>query len=251
MQPKSAIGFGRVRHRRSGPRKHQFEYAMGMPLLDLDELPRIFKQSRWWSLETPNWISWRRGDYLGDPQTPLKQAVQDKAEELLGERFEGRVLQLAQPRYAGYVFNPIALYFCFDDEDQLRACVAEVTSTPWKERRCYAMTVPRGTPSWQHRNIKAMHVSPFLPMDMEYLWRIHASDKRLTVHIENWRQGERVFDATLALRLKPADQQSLNQAVFGFPFMTLKTIAAIHWQALLLWLKGVPFIPRPDAIKTP
>lgn len=250
MQPRSAIGFGQVRHRRHSPRAHNFSYAISMPLLDLDELPRIIQKSRWWSLESRNWVSWRRSDYLGDTQRPLKLAVQDKAEELLGWRPEGRVLQLAQPRHVGYTFNPIALYFCFDQSDQLCACLAEVTSTPWKERICYAMAVPRGQSRWQHTNSKAMHVSPFLPMDMDYSWRIHASDKRLNLHIENWRKGERVFDATLALNLEPVTRQSLSKAAFGLPFMTLKTIAAIHWQALLLWLKGVPFIPRSEALKS-
>lgn len=251
MPPESSrIGFGSVRHRRHAKRAHAFNYSMAMPLLNLDELPEICGRSRLWSLERRNWISWKREDYLGDPTQALKQVVLDKVEEQLGLRLDGAVLQLAQPRYFGYVFNPLALYFCFDANKRLRACLAEVTSTPWGEKVCYAMAIPPGQSAWTHCNAKAMHVSPFLAMDMEYRWKLRWQAERLTVHIANYRDGEREFDATLDLNLIPADASGLRRTALGFPLMTIKIIAAIHWQALRLWLKGVPFIPRDQALES-
>ncbi len=221
-----------------------------MPLLDLDELDGIARRSRLWAIERPAWVSWRRRDYLGDPAVPLARAVRDEAERLLGIRPQGKVLQLAQPRHLGHAFNPIALYFCFDRQGALRACVAEVTSTPWGERIRYAMAVPEGVDRWTHSHPKAMHVSPFLAMDMDYHWRLRWRDERLSVHIANMRGGERLFDATLCLDLAPATTGNLRRAALRFPLMSTRIIAAIHWQALRLWLKGVPFIPRSRALET-
>lgn len=262
MQPK--LGIGSVRHRRNSPNpdavEHAFSYPLFMPLLDLDRVAETLSASPWWSAEKRNIASHRRADYLGDAQQPLKQAVLDEVETQLGFRPNGQVLQLAHARYFGHNFNPIALYFCFDQDQQLQACLAEVNNIPWREKTCYAMPVNNETSrrdrwTWTHRNDKNLHVSPFMPMDMEYRWRVKLSDNRLVVHIENWQQLEdskreqKQFDATLQLELHDITPQQLRSVLWRYPAMTAKVVGAIHWQALKLWLKGVPYIPKPNTPK--
>ena len=222
-----------------------------MPLLDPDEAPALVAAHPLWAWGRRAPASVRREDYLGPADRPLNEAVLDAYQQQLGERPAGRVEMLANPRYFGYCFNPIALFFLHDADDRLVGMLAEVRNTPWGESTAYAMPVPAGSEHWRHRNAKAMHVSPFLPMDMEYRWKCARSGDRLTVHIENHRQGERVFDATLHLNLAPISTNNMTAALLRYPLTTLKVLLAIHWQALRLWLKRVPVIDHPgSSLKT-
>ena len=185
------------------------------------------------------------------PQQPLAAAVREEFERQLGSRPDGRVEMLANPRCFGYCFNPIALFFLHDREDRLVGVLAEVRNTPWGGRIAYAMPVPPGSTRWSHCNRKAMHVSPFLPMDMEYRWRCARDARRLTVHIENHRAGHCVFDATMHLNLAPASKWNMTAMLLRHPLMPLKIITAIHWQALRLWFKRIPVFNPSDSDKKP
>ena len=247
MTTASAIYEGIVRHRRFAPRPHAFRYRVCMLYLDLGELDRVFR-GRWlWSVDRANVAAFRREDYLGPPDRPLDAAVRDRVEAETGRRPGGPVRLLTHPRYLGYVFNPVSFYYCFDPTDRrLEAIVAEVTNTPWQERCAYVLPVE--TPGARHHRFrlgKRMHVSPFLDMDYEYDWRFLQPGRRLAVHMRNERDGRRDFDASLSLERRPLDGRSLARALTAYPLMTAKVTAAIHWQALRLWLKGTPFLPHP------
>jgi DUF1365 family protein len=104
---------------------------------------------------------------------------------------------------------------------------------------------------WQWRFNKTFHVSPFLPMDMVYDWRLSAPDESLRVHMENWRNGQKDFDATLNLQRQPISSRSLARALLSFPLVTLQVITLIHWQALKLLLKRVPIQTHPNKLNPP
>lgn len=243
MSPlESCLYLGVVTHVRKEPREHRFRYRLFMVYLDLGELETVFA-GRWlWSTRRFAPARFRRTDHLGDPSRPLPECVKDLVQAELGTRPAGPVRLLTHLRYWGYVFNPVSFFYCFaSDGRTLEAVVAEVTNTPWGERHRYVLP---GT-DLRHRFRKEFHVSPFLPMDLDYEWRLTAPGDSLAVHMGVERDGRRVFDATMALTRKPITSGSLAAALVRHPFMTAKVIAAIHWQALRLWLKKVPFHKHP------
>lgn len=246
---KSALYVGTLRHRRFAPTTHTFTYRLYMTWLDLSELDRVFRSRWFWSTERPT-LSWlRREDYLGDAQLGLDVAVREVVEAKLGRPVRGPIRLLTHLRTFGHCFNPVSFYYCYTSEERLEAIVAEITNTPWNERHTYVMAAAAGEPTpagIRFRFDKRFHVSPFMPMDIDYDWRFRVPDDRLSVHMINRRGADTVFDATLDLERREIDGTSLAAALVAFPWITAKVVGGIYWNALRLWLKRTPLYPHPS-----
>lgn len=247
----SAIYEGWVRHRRYAPYPHAFRYRMYFLYLDLAEMDLVFADRWLWSVNRRNLAEFRRSDYLGDPGVPLADAVRARIREVSGRAPSGPVRLLAHLRTCGHCFNPVCFYYCYaDDGVTLDTIVAEITNTPWKERHSYVLPVAAAEHHgaalrWDFR--KSFHVSPFMPMQRDYAWRFTAPDAALRVHMEVFNGAARDFDATLVLKRRPLNGANLARALWRFPAMTLRVVAAIHWQALLLWLRRNPVYDHPKS----
>ena len=146
------------------------------------------------------------------------------------------------------MINPVSFYFCHDEADNLVNIVAEVHNTPWGEQHCYVLDRTHFNSPSQDRAIlldKVFHVSPFMPMNMSYRWKIGTPDNRLNICIENLQLDTKQLDVQMSLRRLPISRGSLARALIRFPMVTTQIIARIYWQAFRLWRKGVRFYPHP------
>lgn len=238
----SSLCYGWISHRRLAPRLHGFRYRSGMLYLDLDEQERLLDLSPLLGASRLAPLCWRETDYLPAwtrRGMPLKDAVREVVAKALGQAPCGAIHLLTQPRSWGISFNPVSFYFCHDSDGVLAAIVLEVRNTPWRERFHYVLPVLPGQPR-QFSVTKAFHVSPFLPMDMQYHMRFHIDGEHLRIHMENRREGQKIFEADLALQRQPLDATALRRHVMAFPWMSLRTLGAIYWQAMRLLLKRTP-----------
>jgi DUF1365 family protein len=241
---------GTVWHARHTPRKHQFEYRLFMAWLDLDHLDEIFRGRLCWSHRFPTLAWFRRKDHVGDPAVPLVETIRAAVAAATGTRPAGPVRLLTHLRYFGFYMNPISLYYCYDASDsQVETVVAEVHNTPWNERHLYFWPgeVCRD-PQSAYRCAKAFHVSPFMEMNHVYRCRLNEPGNELDVQLHNVQNGAVVFGAGMRLTCQPWTTPRLAWTLLTYPFLTLRIFIAIYWQALRLWIKGVPFQPYPKRI---
>jgi len=244
----SAVYEGRVRHRRFEPVEHGFSYRLFLMYLDLDELPEVFDPYPLWSARGRALARFERSDYMGDSSRPLAECARDEVEKATGTRPEGPVRLLANVRCLGHVFNPIAMYYCFDKAgERVEAVVADVENIPWGERHPYVLSRGDRTGSVLSEDFdKALHVSPLMSMDHSYKLRASEPAADLLVHIDSSAAETKAFDATLTLRRRELSRSLLTRMLIRYPVMPLQIVAKIYAQTIRLKLKGARYFPHPQ-----
>ncbi len=237
----SALYVGHIGHRRYLPKAHRFRYPFFMWFLNLDELDRLPLLGRWFSRSGFALSRFHRPDYYGDSGMPLADAIRQRMLELTGQPVEGVVCGLMNMRTLGVYFSPVNFYYGYDKGGILTHFLAEVSNIPWNERHQYGHFLQGRDTPMEHP--KAFHVSPFNPVKQHYRWELEAPGENIFVQIDVSDERGQVFSARLELERRPLELSSVRREILKKPAMTLSIVSGIYWQALKLFVKGVPYIP--------
>jgi DUF1365 family protein len=255
LKSDSALYVGRVMHQRLRPARHRLRYRVFSMLVDIDELPALSQRLRLFSFNRFNLFSLHERDYGAGDGLPLRAHVEQQL-HAAGLRTGGAIRLLSMPRILGHVFNPLSVYFCSHPDGGLQAVLYEVSNT-FGQRHSYLIPVDQaerhGERIAQHC-AKHFHVSPFLDLDMRYAFRVElpgAQREGLGIGITASDAQGPVLVARFDARRTPLGDAALARVFISHPLLTLKVVAAIHWEALRLWIKGARFRRCPPAPAQP
>ena len=193
--------------------------------------------------------SFNEADHGERDGSPLRAYAQRCAAEHGIDLTGGRVLLLCYPRLLGYTFNPLSVYFCYRADGELALMIYEVRNT-FGDIHAYVLPVKPGEISAagiRQQQDKLFYVSPFIEMAMRYHFRVSPPAESVKLRIlETDREGP-LLAATFNGRRRALTTPALLRSFFSLPLVTFKIVAAIHWEALRLWLKGARLVPRPNA----
>jgi len=241
----SGLYRGQVMHHRLKPARHRFVYRVTSLLLDLEELDQLHTRLRLFSHNRFNLFSFYDQDHGDGSERPLIEQVRQTLHEHDLDLGNGRIELLCYPRLLGYVFNPLSVFYCYDEQDRLRVILYEVSNT-FNQKHNYLIPVadPEQRVIRQCCN-KAFYVSPFIGMATRYHFRLQPPGKRVAVCIRQTDDDGPVLHATFTGQRLPLSDHHLLRTFLRHPLMTLKVISGIHWEALRIWRKQVPLQPRP------
>jgi hypothetical protein len=235
------LGIGAVRHRRLRPTEHAFDYPtyfLMLPMRSLRASPRAELRRNRFGLMS--FHDRDHGDGGGDSLSWLDGLL---ATEGVHDA-DGEVWLHTYPRVFGYVFKPVSFWYCHRSDGSLAAVVVEVNNT-FGERHCYLLDGPELAYGRELTARKVFHVSPFCHVQGQYRFRFMRTAEHTVARIDHDDDAGALLQTSVSGQLQPLTRHSVRAAFFGMPMMTLGVIVRIHWQALKLWLKRVPFVSKP------
>lgn len=244
---------GDVMHARLKPMSHRFAYRVLNLLVDLDRLDEADRQSRLFAVNRRGLYSFHERDHGPRDGTPLAAYVRGIAAKAGIDLAGGRILLLCYPRLFGYAFNPLSVYYGYASDGRLELLIYEVRNT-FGQHHSYVCPVRPGEESAagiRQTRDKRFHVSPFIGMDTQYHFRLTPPGREVRIRILETDAHGPLLAATFHGRTQPLTSPHLIAAFLALPFVTLKVMGAIHYEAARLWLKGARVTPRPQRVADP
>lgn len=247
MTRASAIYRGEVVHERLRPKRHRLRHGVFSLLLDLDELPALDRRLRIFGYNRRAPVAFYDRDHGPATGAPLRPWAEARMRDAGLDPDGGPIRVLCYPRILGFAFNPLSVFFCHRRDGNLAVILYEVRNT-FGERHTYVIPVQSTRRAVIRQSCsKSFYVSPFIGMDAEYRFRILPPGETVGIVIrEEDRQGL-LLAASFRGERVPLTGRSLAACLAAFPLMTFKIVAAIHWHALRLWLKGIRVVPHVPA----
>jgi DUF1365 family protein len=245
----ASLYFGEVMHARLKPMGHRFSYRVMSLLIDLDRLDEADRQSPLFGVNRAALYSFNEADHGKRDRSSLRAHVQACAHAHGIDLTGGKVLLLCYPRLLGFTFNPLSVYFCHRADGELALIIYEVRNT-FGDIHCYALPVKPGEASAagiRQQHDKQFYVSPFVEMAMRYHFRILPPGDNVRLRILETDRDGPLLAATFNGTRRALTTSALLRSFVALPLVTVKIVAAIHWEALRLWLKGARLVPRPAA----
>ncbi len=246
MTEDACLYVGRVMHHRLQPKTHRFVYRVFTVLFDIDRLDELDRRLRFFSVERANLFSFRYADHGPRNGQPLRLWVEAELEKAGMTTRPATIRLLAMPRFLGYAFNPLSLYYCYDAAGRAFAIIYEVKNT-FGEQHAYVLAIDDDAASRgvvRQQCDKNFYVSPFIEAKAAYRFRLNLPKDRLQVLIREQIESGLLLIATLTGERRALTDGELLRQALRHPFLTQKVIATIHIQALKLWLKGIRLQPR-------
>ena len=248
-----ALYFGEVMHERLRPVHHRFTYRVFSILVDIDRLPDLGRRVRLFSHNRLNLFSVHDRDHGGRDGRTLRPHVEGLLRDAGCIVPPARIQLLCYPRILGFVFNPLSIYYCYGEKGDIGAIIYEIRNT-FGEHHAYVAPVQpgqAGRAGVRQRAGKCFHVSPFIAMDADYRFTLSRPGEWIHVLIRESVAGAPLLTATFAGTRRAFTDRQLLDAFVRFPLMTLKVVAAINFEALRLWAKGVRPVDRQRAPEPP
>ena len=239
----SCIYSGLVTHRRFKPKRHFFSYKVFSLFIDLEEIKELEKKIKFFSFNKFNILSFYNIDHGSRDGSCLIHWTKKVLKNYNIDIGSGKIKLLCFPRFFGYVFNPLSIFYCYDEDSKLKAILYEVKNT-FNEQHTYVFSASLSSRLILHRCNKKFYVSPFIKMETFYNFRLLKPDKNISIFI---RQKDR--DGTLLTACQVGKRIELNnkQLFYQFlkhPLMSFKVILAIHFEAFRLWAKGIKYVKK-------
>ena len=247
MIKNSIIYDGKVIHRRFKPKEHYFKYKVFSLLIDIDELEIIQKKIKIFSYNKFNIISFFDIDHGPRDGTPIKDWVIDNLKKIGINNEKIQIKLFCYPRIFGYVFNPLSIFFVYDQNSKLISILYEVKNT-FGEQHTYVFKT-NDDKIITNDCTKKFHVSPFINMECQYYFRVLKNSEKISIIIDQNDNEGKLLYASQDGKAKDFNEKNLIISYISHPLMTLMIIAAIHYEALKLWLKGIKIIKRKLKIK--
>jgi DUF1365 family protein len=244
--PAAAIYTGQVVHQRQRPRRHHLSYRVFSMLVDLDQLPGLDARLRLFSHNRFNLFSFHERDHGDGSAVRLVDQVRGLLDKAGLGLFGARIMLLGYPRMLGYVFNPLSVYYCLDDQERIGVVIYEVNNT-FGQRKSYVLPVVHDAPEIFQRCAKTLSVSPFNTGRGRYSFHLRAPGDTIGVGVFLRDEAGALLRAHFVGERRDVNDVALLKLALHYPLMTLKIIAAIHFEALRLWLKGIPLKRREPA----